>query len=237
MNRAYPCLPVLVLVCCGPNSDTSESGGSTSSDATTGGSTSTSTSNPGSSSTDTPTGSGEGTSGGALTSGGGETNGSTSVGETGGESSTSGEGGESTSTGGSTGDDTTSGTTGEVDGLVLDPDTLNFFWLPINSIRAAVGGFDEASNTCVSVIFFFDGFQDAMAEHCMWDPMNFTPYVVITPDAAPPCDQWDYAGNVEVVSAVGCQQVIQDEPPVMNIDMVLEVEGAPFTGKITVKSP
>ncbi len=198
---------------------------------------STSTSNPGSSSTDTPTGSGEGTSGGALTSGGGETNGSTSAGDTGGESSTSGVGGESTSTGGSTGDDTTSGTTGEVDGLVLDPDTLNFFWLPINSLRAAVGGFDEATNTCVSVIFFFDGFQDAMAEHCMWDPMNFTPYVVITPDAAPPCDQWDYAGNVEVISAVGCQQVIQDDPPVMNIDMVLEVEGAPFTGKITVKSP
>jgi len=223
MIRPYRCLPALLLACCGPNSDTSD-GGSTTPDATTGGSTA--TTNPGSSTTDTPTS--DGTSG--LDTGGVETGGESSTSaDTGGDSST---GGESTSTGGST-----SGTTGDGDGLVLDPDTLHFFWLPINSLRAAVGGFDAQTNTCVSVIFFFDGFQDAMDEHCVWDPMNLSPYVVITPDAAPPCDQWDYAGNVEVLSATGCQQVIQDEPPVQNIDMVLDVAGVPFTGKITVKSP
>lgn len=122
------------------------------------------------------------------------------------------------------------------DGLVLDPDTLEHFWLPINSLRAGVGGWHEASNTCVSVIFMFDGFDDAMAEHCMFEPMSLKPYVVVTPNSGPPCTQWDYGGNVEVLAATGCEQMVSDEPK-FDIDMVIEVDGPLLNGQILVKSP
>jgi hypothetical protein len=147
-------------------------------------------------------------------------------------------GGEtSTSASSSGGDDVTSGgSTGPVaDGLVLDPETLEFFWLPINSIRAGVGGFDPVANTCVSIIFHFTS-QDTLDEHCAFDPMNQFPYVVVTPDSQPPCMDWDYAGEVTVDSAVGCMQVTSENPLDMNIDIVLEVSGVPFTGTISVSN-
>lgn len=221
----------MVLACGGPD-NTSDGVATTNPDA----STSTGTASAGSTSTgDLPTGEGSGetlatgapdpTTGAGSTSGGSTSGGSTgAVGETGGESS----GGESS------GGETADGTSGGGDGVVLDPDTLNFFWLPINSLRAGVGGFDEATNTCVTVIFTFDGFQDAMSEHCAFDPMLGFPYVVVTPDAAPPCDQWDYAGNAEVESAMGCEQVVGDNPLKIDIDMTLAVSGL---GMVTVKSP
>lgn len=136
------------------------------------------------------------------------------------------------SSGGSSDD----GTTG-VGGLVLEPETLEDFWLPINSIRAGVGGFDAATQTCVSVIFFFDSHPDALAQHCSFDPMGLFPYVIVTPDSAPPCQQWDYGGNVTVTAAAGCMQVISEDPIDIAIDMTVEVSDGPFPGTITIQSP
>ncbi len=234
-GRGMTCTRVLVstlvLFACGPtNSD--DSGASSTG---TGASTSTSTSTG--SSGDAPT-SGATSTTNTVTTGAATTGGTTTGGLDTGEGTTvdittaAGPGSE-------TGEDSSSGgTTGPTpDGLVLDPDTLEVFWLPINSIRAGVGGWDEATNTCVTVIFFFGGVDDVLAEHCMFDPMGFIPYVVITPNSGPPCDQWEYGGNVEVVSAAGCQQVTNEEPLTMDIDMTLQVSGDLFTGQITVKSP
>ncbi len=126
-----------------------------------------------------------------------------------------------------------SSSTGGGDGLVLDPSTLVIFELPIGSIRYAVAGHDPGHNTCVSIIFMYPG----MEEHC--DDFDvgeggMFPYVVITPDAGPPCMDWDYAGNVTVDAASGCMQVTSEFPLAITIDMNLSVSGDIFSGTIAV---
>lgn len=129
----------------------------------------------------------------------------------------------------------TTGTTGDPGGLVLDPETLVFFDLPINSIRYAVGGFDPDQQTCVSIIFFDPGAEQHCDDFQTGDMFGF-PYVFIVPAAAPPCMEWDYAGNVVLDAAAGCMQLTNPFPAEMTIDMQLSVSGAPFTGTISVAS-
>ena len=121
------------------------------------------------------------------------------------------------------------------DDLVLDPATIEVFELPIGSIRYAVAGFDAAQQTCVAIIFSDPGDQQHCDDFEVGDTSGF-PYVVVTPDAAPPCMQWDYAGNVQLDAAAGCMQLLEPFPPVITIDMQLSVSGAPFTGTISVAS-
>lgn len=171
----------------------------------------------------------------------------TASGGTSGEATTDGASGEETNIGTESGGSSESGESGESgesesgsstgpgpDGLVLDPATLEFFWLPIDSLRAAVGGFDAATNTCVTVMFMLG---DTSVEHCEFLPDGLFPYVLITPDSAPPCTQWDYVPNVEIQTVAGCMQVTSQDPLDITLDMTLEVSGGPFSGKITVKSP
>jgi hypothetical protein len=172
--------------------------------------------------------SGGGSSAGETTGGG--SSGAATRGET--ESTESGESGGTES--GESGESGESSTGPAPDGLVLDPGSLELFWLPINSLRAAVGGFDAATNTCVTVMFMFG---DTTVEHCEFQPDGLFPYVLITPDSAPPCVQWDYGPNVAIEAVSGCMQVTSEEPLDISIDMTLEVGGGPFSGKITVKSP
>jgi hypothetical protein len=153
------------------------------------------------------------------------------VGETTGGGSTSGSTGSST--GGSSGEGDSS--TGAGDGLVLDPDTLVVFELPINSLRYAVSGFDADHATCVSIIFTYPGDEQHCDDFMVGDDLGF-PYVFVTPDAAPPCMDWDYQGNVQLDAASGCMQLTDPAPPAITIDMTLEVSGAPFTGTISVAS-
>jgi hypothetical protein len=136
---------------------------------------------------------------------------------------------------------TTDGTTSSGgDVLELDPQTLVYFELPIGSIRYAVGGHDPARDTCVSIIFSISGpIQEE--PHCddfdlSNGPSGF-PYVLITPAASPPCEQWDYAPNVEAVAASGCVQLHPFvEPLHIDIDMAIEVDGQLFTGTILVNN-
>lgn len=134
-----------------------------------------------------------------------------------------------------TGESTDTGTTGDPGGLVLAPETLVFFDLPINSIRYAVGGFDPEQQTCVSIIFFDPGAEQHCDDFQTGDMFGF-PYVFIVPAAAPPCMEWDYAGNVVLDAAAGCMQLTNPFPAEMTIDMQLSVSGAPFTGTISVAS-
>ncbi len=120
--------------------------------------------------------------------------------------------------------------------LVLDPASLVFFELPINSLRYAVGGFDPAQHTCVTVIFF-DDLATRRCDDFQTGDTNGVPYVFIAPNAAPPCMDWGYGGNVTLDAATGCVELTSHDPLTIALDMMLTVSGAPFTGTITVASP
>ena len=153
-----------------------------------------------------------------------------------GETGTSGDTGDTGDTGASdvTGE-TTGETTGAPDGLVLDPETLVFFELPIGSIRYAVGGFDPAQQTCVTIIFYHPGEQEHCDDFKVGDTFGF-PYVYIYPSPIASCTDWDYGGNVQLDAATGCMQVVELSPTMITIDMQLTVSGAAFTGTISVAS-
>lgn len=149
---------------------------------------------------------------------------------------TTGSVGESTGTGGdATGAGSTGGvggSTGGGDTLELDPRTMQFFNLPIDSLRYAAAGHDAGHGLCVAIIWF----DPPPGEHCDVEPMPLSPYVWIEP-GSPPCMGWDYGPNVELVSASGCYEWVSFEPPAATLDLTLEVVGEAFTGTITVNNP
>lgn len=118
--------------------------------------------------------------------------------------------------------------------LVLDPATLVFFDLPIDSIRYAVGGFAAEEQLCVAIIFSNPGVEPHCDDFQVGDSFGF-PYVVVIPGAEP-CTEWEYGGNVTLEAASGCMQVTQEFPLAISIDMTLSVSGAPFTGTIVVSN-
>jgi hypothetical protein len=122
--------------------------------------------------------------------------------------------------------------------LDLDPATLTFFSLPINSIRYAISGWDPDARTCVSVIWTLGGVEDAEA-FCG----ESTPYVIIAPDQNAPCGElWDYASNVTTNSAIGCYDFADFAtlgswaPHLDLIDLDLSVTSTTFTGNIRIKN-
>jgi hypothetical protein len=121
-------------------------------------------------------------------------------------------------------------TTGESgdDELVLDPDTLEFFELPIGSVRYAVAGQDVDSDTCVTLVWW--GIEEDPI--CAQPDMQGWPYVVITPNVQAPCTQWDYGGNVAIADAQGCADFTYGPTFTAEIDVSLEVSGDLFTGTI-----
>lgn len=180
----------------------------------------------------TTTGAMEATTSGELsTTAGATTSGeTTSAGETTGgvSGSTGGTSGDATGAGSTGGD---GGSTGGSDTLELDPRTMQFFNLPINSIRYAAAGHDAAHGLCVAIIWY----NPLPGEHCDIDPMSFSPYVHVEP-GAPPCTDWDYGPNVELTGASGCYEWVSFEPPAATLDLTLEVVGEAFTGTITAKT-
>lgn len=224
--RVAALAPLLVLACTdrASSDDTTGSGSSSSAPESTGVSPTTSTSSSAGSATSS-TGSATSSAGGTSESTGGLTGSGTTAETT--EASTA------ALTGTDSGDSTGSGasTTGGEAGLVLDPSTLVFFELPINSIRYAVGGYDPGHDTCVSIIFNNPGLE----QHCDDFVVDF-PYVVITPGGAPPCMDWDYSGDVVVDAAAGCMQVTSQGPLAIDIDMTLKVSGDGFSGTIAVSN-
>jgi hypothetical protein len=123
----------------------------------------------------------------------------------------------------------TSGESGD-DEFVLDPNTLEFFELPIGSVRYAVAGQDVDSDTCVTLVWW--GSEDPI---CAQGDMQDWPYVVVRPNDQAPCTQWDYGGNVAIADAQGCADFTVTYGPyslTAEIDMSLEVSGDVFTGTI-----
>ena len=114
--------------------------------------------------------------------------------------------------------------------MILEPTTMEFFELPIGSIRWAVTGQDQASNTCVALIWMIN--QPGAQQVCTDGGMQNWPYVVITPGAQAPCMQWEYGGNVNVDAATGCVDFDGMFPLSAAIDVTVDVSGGPFTGTI-----
>jgi hypothetical protein len=121
--------------------------------------------------------------------------------------------------------------------LEIQPETLTFFALPINSIRYAVSGLDPNADMCVTLIWSLDSVEDARA-HCG----DSSPYVVLTPHTGSGCGQWNYASNVVTNSATGCydfadfRDLGSSGPHVNLVDMTLTVTSTTFTGGIRMSN-
>lgn len=87
--------------------------------------------------------------------------------------------------------------------LVLDPDTLTFFDLPIGSIRFAVSGHDPEARVCVTLVWDFSNTGREPGPFCDDFGPGF-PYAIVIQDTDGPCGAWEYAGTHPVQNAEGC---------------------------------
>ena len=187
------------------------------------------------------TGATAGTAGGALSpaggapSTGGDSAGSAGLGTTepGGRPSTG-------ATGGSAGTAGSGHAGGSPNRLVLDPTSLEFSSLPIDSIRYMVSGYDPDLRICASLVWYYSVPYGVGLARCSGDPAEEPfemPYVLIETDTDGPCDAWDYGPNVETLSWNGCVDFAHWRPTAMNLaDLELEVQGDAFTGTIVASN-
>jgi hypothetical protein len=123
--------------------------------------------------------------------------------------------------------------------LVLDPSSLVFFGLPINSARFAVTGYDPDQRVCATIVW--SPAQSSTRTICnVFEPDGLqSPYVIIKTDTDGPCTNkdWDYAGNVTTTSSTGCVDFV-DGGAVSSgmVDAEVGVEGDLFTGTIVANN-
>jgi hypothetical protein len=129
------------------------------------------------------------------------------------------------------------------DRLVLDPASLVFFGLPINSNRVAVTGYDASHRTCATLVWQrFAG--DSPGPACdVFQTVAGTldnPYVVLKTDTDGPCTDkdWDYAGSVDTTSSSGCMDFsgAASGGTVNMVDVEIGVEGTAFTGTVVANN-
>jgi hypothetical protein len=114
------------------------------------------------------------------------------------------------------------------DRLVLDPASLVFFDLPINSIRYAVAGYDASARTCVSIIWDYSNTGHATTRQCDNFGPQF-PYVIIETETDDPCDSWTYGStDVTVESVSGCVEFVDVKYVVVEVTVTSDI----FTGTI-----
>ena len=116
--------------------------------------------------------------------------------------------------------------------LTLDPSTLTFFSLPIDSVRFAVSGFDPAAHVCVTLVWDYSNNGQYMGAHCD-DFFPGFPYVIIVPSEDGACGAWEYSSDITVDQATGCVDFEEAGPIGVNlIDVEVKVTSATFTGTI-----
>jgi hypothetical protein len=133
----------------------------------------------------------------------------------------------STTDGGSDSSDT-AGTTSNP--LVLDPNSLNFFSVPIDSVRWDVAGFAPAARTCVAVMWDYSNTGHAQGAHCDEFGSMF-PYVTITTNTDGPCNDWSYSGGVQVDGWSGCVD-FRTYQGINYVNSIVSVTSPAFTGQI-----
>jgi hypothetical protein len=119
--------------------------------------------------------------------------------------------------------------------LVLDPATLFFFSLPIDSYRVAVSGLDPVADMCATIVFDYSNTDHDFEAHCDRFGEHF-PYVLVVPDGAESCvGAWDYGTQLETLATQGCFDAAELPPPGLDLaDLEVEVRGAAFTGTVAV---
>ncbi len=109
--------------------------------------------------------------------------------------------------------------------LVLAPESLSFFYLPIGSVRHAVSGYDPAKGLCATMVWW------GTAGHC--SEGGELPYVILAESDDGSCGQWEYGGNAEVHEAMGCVDLAEEGVGHMDlVDVELKVTSALFTGRV-----
>jgi len=122
------------------------------------------------------------------------------------------------------------------DTIVLDPSTIQFFGLPINSMRAAVSGWDPVLHACATITWDYSNNGMYMGAHCDDFKAGF-PYVNVTMNTDGPYGTWEYTGNVELDAAKGCVDFKQFGPASVDwVDVVAQVHGPVFTGTVVASN-
>ena len=116
----------------------------------------------------------------------------------------------------------------------LEPQNLEFAFLPINSLRGQVAGYDAAANQCVTIVWDYSNNGQPMRKHCD-DFFPSFPYVFV---GAGGCSgEVHYIGNVEMVSARGCIDFAGFGGSSTDlVDVEIDVRGPAFTGTIRARN-
>lgn len=121
-----------------------------------------------------------------------------------------------------------------LDRIVLDPATLSFFGLPINSIRAAVSGYDPVARACATLLFDFSNTGRRLGAHCEGFDQTF-PYVIVQTGVDENTCGWEYGSDVEVLATEGCIDFAEMSAVGVDLaDLKVSVESEAFTGTIVV---
>ena len=116
--------------------------------------------------------------------------------------------------------------------VILDPSSLTFFSVPINSIRYAVAGHDPQKHICATLIWDFSNNGEPYVAHCNDFYQGF-PYVIVETDTDGPCGTWDYGTDLTTGYSTGCVDFAEFGPADMDlVDVNVHVDSAAFTGVI-----
>jgi hypothetical protein len=121
---------------------------------------------------------------------------------------------------------------------VVEPSSLDFYYLPINSLRGAVTGYVPEARACVTVVWDYSNTGRLPVRLRCDEQGDGFPYVILETDTDGPCDQSLGAevGEVIVAEAKGCVDFAGEAGSLDLVDVSLEVESEAFTGELVVSN-
>ena len=122
------------------------------------------------------------------------------------------------------------------DSWVVEPGSLEFFFLPINSVRGAVSGYVPEARACVTVVWDYSNTGRFPVRLRCDEQGDGFPYVILETETDGPCGAWEGGGNVVVTEAKGCVDFAGEPGSLDLVDVSLEVESEAFTGEIVVSN-
>ena len=124
------------------------------------------------------------------------------------------------------------------DSWVVEPGSLEFFFLPINSVRGAVSGYVPEARACVTVVWDYSNTGRFPVRLRCDEQGDGFPYVILETETDGPCGQGlgVEMGNAVVTEAKGCVDFAGEPGSLDLVDVSLEVESEAFTGEIVVSN-
>ena len=136
--------------------------------------------------------------------------------------------------------------------FALDPASLLFYDLPINSVRYAVSGLEPTANMCVTLVWFITEPTGGDYHLCGLDPTppSLRPYAIVAPvtPAEPPppdgpqygaglCEVWDYGANATVVDVAGCVDFSwSGSGTTGSADLLVTLDSPALQGPVVIRS-